>query len=66
MGLAISLSGAILIEDFLSLQIAIASSSDKHLLFSRLCKHHFIHQWEIITSGLYYKHITIIIDAALS
>jgi hypothetical protein len=60
-GLAISLSDAIFIEDFLSLQIAIASSSDKHLLFSRLCD-----QWEIITSGLYYKHITIIIDAALS
>jgi len=59
-GLAISLSDAIFI-DFLSPQIAIASSSDKHLLFSRLCD-----QWEIITSGLYYKHITIIIDSALS
>jgi hypothetical protein len=39
--LAILLSNAISIEDFLFPQIAITSSSDKYLLFSRLCKHYF-------------------------
>jgi len=37
--MAFSMSDAILIEKILSPQIAIASSSDKYLLFSRLCKH---------------------------
>ncbi len=35
------LSNAISIENFLSPQIAIDSGSDKYLLFSRSCKHHF-------------------------
>ncbi len=37
--LAILPRDAILIEDFLSPQIAIASGNEKYLLFSRLCKH---------------------------
>jgi hypothetical protein len=41
LGLVFSLSNAISIEKFLSPQIAIASGSDKYLLFSRLDKHHF-------------------------
>ncbi len=42
MGLAISLSDAILkIEKFLSPQITIASSSNKYLLLSCLCKQRF-------------------------
>ncbi len=41
-GPLILLSDAIAVEYFLSLQIAIRSSSDKYLLFSRLCKHCFI------------------------
>ncbi len=40
-GLVFSLSNAISIEKLLFPQIAIASGSDKYLLFSRLCKHHF-------------------------
>ncbi len=36
----ILLSGAILIENFLSFQIDIAIGSDKYLRFSQLCKHH--------------------------
>jgi len=39
-GLAISLSDAISIENFLSLNIAIVSGSKKYLLFSRLRKNH--------------------------
>jgi hypothetical protein len=39
--LAILLSDAISIEDFLFPQIAITSSSDKYLFFTCLHKHHF-------------------------
>jgi len=39
--LMISLCDAISIENFLSFQIAIASSSDKYSLFFRMCKHLF-------------------------
>jgi hypothetical protein len=35
------MSDAISIEDFLFPQIAITTSSDKYLLFTRLRKHHF-------------------------
>jgi len=38
-GLEMSLRDANSIENFLSLEIAISNSSDKYLLFSRLCKH---------------------------
>jgi hypothetical protein len=38
-GMVISLSDVISIEDFLSPQIADASSIDKYALFSRLSKH---------------------------
>jgi hypothetical protein len=40
-GLAFSLSKAIQIENFLSIQMAIASSINKCLMFSHLCKHNF-------------------------
>jgi len=39
-GLAISLSDAISIEDFLSPQITITSESDNYVVFLCLCKYH--------------------------
>jgi len=43
-GLTILLSDAISIETFLSFQIAIAGDSDKLVMFSCLCKHHFTYR----------------------
>jgi hypothetical protein len=40
-GLAISLSNAISIETLLYFQTATAGDSNKHVMFSRLCKHLF-------------------------
>ncbi len=40
-GLAISISDAISVETLLSFQIATTGDSDKHVMFPRLCKHHF-------------------------
>ncbi len=39
--LAISLSDAISIETLLSFQNATVGDSNRHLMFYRLCKHHF-------------------------
>ncbi len=39
--MALALSDAISIENFLNPQIAISSGSNKNLLFSRLCEFHF-------------------------
>ncbi len=49
-GLAILLSDAISIENFLSFQIAIATASNKYLLLSRLCKYHLLMYLTIKTS----------------